>query len=220
MKVIVIGATGFVGSEVLKQLLRRSDVGQVTCLTRRLTGVQDAKLVELEHKDFTSYSERLLVSLANHAACIWTLGGKVSDLGSGDEFEKITHTFTLSFARGMAAHAADRFSFCYLSGMGADPSESSRWKWEQATRYLKGRTEKDLLALGAANANFTAYCFRPGGILPIGTNPLARAALAPLSIGVDVLAKAMIVAATANKGHSKTIPNGEIKQIARTGKVG
>ena len=40
MKVVLTGATGFVGSEVLKQLIGRSEIAQVPCVVRRPISMQ------------------------------------------------------------------------------------------------------------------------------------------------------------------------------------
>jgi hypothetical protein len=131
---------------------------------------------------------------------------------------RVTHTFTLALARPLAARARAPFSFCYLSGMGADPSESAWLPWEKLTRHLKGRTEKDLLALAAAHPQFSAHCFRPAGILPVGSSRVAHALLAPIVVGVDVLADALVDVATAPgfRGRAPRITNGAIKKLTRS----
>ena len=151
MKIILTGATGFVGAEVLTCLIDHQRVDQVTCLSRRPLATTSPKVRTIFQEDFTTYDQARLDELADHSACIWALGGKASDLG---EPEVITHAFTLTLASGMAANARDRFSFCYLSGMGADPSESARLPWERLTRHLKGRTEKDLGASTGRQSRF------------------------------------------------------------------
>jgi len=211
VKIILTGATGFVGGEVLRQLLVHAEVTGVTALTRRPLGVTHPKLTSVIHEDFAAYSERLLASLADHGGCIWTLGGKASDFDSPTEYERVTHGFTVALARGMAPRAA--FSFCYLSGMGADPSESGRFPWERMTRHLKGRTERDLAALSAEHPRFASYAFRPGGILPANGSALVQRLLSPWVVRVDVLGAAMIEVAVRGH-HRRTIPNGEIKTIA------
>jgi nucleoside-diphosphate-sugar epimerase len=219
MKIILTGATGFVGSETLSQLLADPRVTQVTCLVRRPLVRTDSKLAVIIHEDFMKYAEQLLARLADHSACIWTLGGKISDLGAGQEFERITHGFTLAFAGALAARIDAPFSFCYLSGMGADPSERSWLPWEKENRCLKGRTEKDLHLLHNEHPDFSAHCFRPGGILPRRSNALLRLAAAPLSIGVVELAKALICGAVDARLHGRyqTLSNGRIKELARKG---
>ncbi|APR79102.1 Oxidoreductase [Minicystis rosea] len=218
MKIILTGATGFVGTEVAAQLLVHPEVAQVTCLTRRAPAVRHPKLVTLFHDDFAHYDDAVLAPLADHGACIWALGGKASDAASPEAYERITHTFTLAFARAMAERARGRFSFCYVSGMGADPSERRGLLWEQTTRHLKGRTERDLGALQRAHAGFTVHCFRPGGILPAGASRWMHRLLGPIVIGVDTLAEAIILTATnQDVVWNGTFENHEIKALPRLG---
>lgn len=217
MKIILTGATGFVGSEVLTRLIADPAVMQVTCLTRRPVSVSSPKLVTILHDNFAVWDDSLLDRLADHDGCIWALGGKASDLGTPDLFARITYTFTLALAGGVASRATRPFSFCYLSGMGADPSETAWLPWEKLTRHLKGRTEKDLVALQAAHPQFGVHNFRPGGILPLGANPVLRHLLAPIVVGVGALSDAMIAAATtpALFRRQSMIGNADIKRLAQ-----
>lgn len=215
MRVILTGATGFVGGEVLAELLRHPGVECVTCLARRAPRERHPKLDFVQHDDFLRYESALLEGLRGHGACIWALGGKASDSPDPRTFERVTHGFTLALARAIAARAAEPFRFCYLSGMGADPTESSRLPWERATRHLKGRTEKDLQALAAQHTCFRAVCFRPGGILPRGASRVLRRALAPIALGVDDLARALIAVALGEREPaSPTLSNADIQRLA------
>jgi hypothetical protein len=159
----------------------------------------------------------LLDRLADHHACIWALGGKASDLGEPEVFARITHDFTLALAEGIADRAKRRFTFCYLSGMGADPTETARLPWEKLTRHLKGRTEKNLHALQERNAAFCAHAFRPGGILPDDANRLLRRALAPIVVSVGELSDAMIAGAVDDRLFRQwpVIGNRNIKRLAQ-----
>lgn len=60
MKILLTGATGFVGGVVLRHLLEHPEITRVTCLTRRPLGVEARKLSVIEHGDFTCYDDSLL----------------------------------------------------------------------------------------------------------------------------------------------------------------
>jgi hypothetical protein len=150
------------------------------------------------------------------------LGGKASDLGKPDVLEKVTHAFTLAFARAMAQRTEREFTFCYLSGMGADPTEMAWFPWERLTRHLKGRTERDLAGLQAGHSNFCAHSFHPGGILPATANAALDYLLAPLVVRVSDLAEAMITVGTKPEffRQAPLIVNAGIKRLARAGQEG
>jgi len=79
MKLIVVGATGFVGSELIRQSLRRSDVSAVIAVSRRplpastepTEGVNIAKLKSVVVKDYDQYSDEARKEFAGASACIW-----------------------------------------------------------------------------------------------------------------------------------------------------
>lgn len=217
MQVILTGSTGFAGSAILRRLLADDSVDRVTSLSRRATGVSSGKLDEVLLSDFSAYDAGLIARLAEHDACIWALGGKASDLAQPDLYERITHTFTLSLAREIASAAARRpFSFCYLSGMGADPTETARLPWQKLTRHLKGRTERDLSALQSAHPQFCVHHVRPGGILPADTSRALATLLAPIAVPVDDLAKAMVACCDPTLfGRLPLVTNAQIRRLAK-----
>lgn len=72
MKIILTGATGFIGAEVLQQCLAKASVTSIVVLSRRpLDSVSDPKLKVVILKDFTVYDEDVLRELEGSEACIW-----------------------------------------------------------------------------------------------------------------------------------------------------
>jgi nucleoside-diphosphate-sugar epimerase len=215
MKIILTGATGFVGSEILSQLLQRPDVEAITCITRRPLTVQSPKLSTILHADFTAYPDDLAHTLAEHNALLWALGGKASDEADPVAYERITCTTTLSCAAAIAERLTHTFRFGYLSGMGADPTETASFPWQKPTRHLKGRTEHALKVLTQQHTHFRATAFRPGGILPRTTSSFVDKLLAPIAIRVDHLAHAMIEESTRNIAESwAVLDNSTLRKIA------
>lgn len=74
MKIIITGATGFIGGEVLTQCLQDPAITSVVALARRelpasVTGNPKLKVIILE--DFLSYSDSALQDIKGAEACIW-----------------------------------------------------------------------------------------------------------------------------------------------------
>ncbi len=156
MKIIITGATGMVGSEVVRQALTDNDITRVTAIVRRPLTIQHPKLDVIIHKNFLNYTS--LTDVFKEAdTCIWCLG--VSQLQvSKEEYIKITHDYTIEAAKAMMT-ANPSISFLFVSGVGADNTGKSKTIFARE----KGRTENDLKKMGMKNL----YIIRPGAIKPI-----------------------------------------------------
>lgn len=153
MNLIIAGATGFTGSEVLKQALTDPEIERVLVLTRRATGQTHTKLTEHLMPDFLDYAK---VDLSGYDACIWALG--ISQVGlSESDYTKITLDYTLAAARALYA-ANRRARFLLVTGRSSDPNEQGKSLFSR----IKGRTERLLVELAPENA----FIFRPAYIAP------------------------------------------------------
>jgi uncharacterized protein YbjT (DUF2867 family) len=155
-RILIIGATGMVGGDALKICLEHPEVGEVTVVGRRATGINHEKLTEVIHDDFNDYSA-VSESLSGQDVALFCLGaytGAVPD----DQFRQITVDFTVAFAEVLYRKSPEA-TVCFLSGAGADQSEKSRVSF---ARY-KGAAEKALLAAGFPQVAI----FRPGYIYPV-----------------------------------------------------
>lgn len=82
MKLIVTGATGFVGSEVVRQALRNPAVASVVVIARKAFQVppnEDAsKLKSFVLDDWTSpYPESLIEHIKDVDSCIWYINSSI-----------------------------------------------------------------------------------------------------------------------------------------------
>jgi uncharacterized protein YbjT (DUF2867 family) len=217
MKIILTGGTGLVGGEVLREALSDDEIEQITVLTRKPLVVENDKIKSLIIENFLDYSA-ISDEIKDHDACIWCLG--LSQKGvSAEEYEKVTHDYTLAAARAMAAANPDS-TFCFLSGMGADSTEKSRVLFAK----IKGKTENSLNRLG-----LKVYNFRPGYIHPVRGRekprleekmlkpfvPLYRRIAPSYMIDSDDLARVLIEVAKNGYDHSM-LEGKDIRKVANS----
>ena len=76
MKIILTGATGFAGSELLEQCCKSTTIHAIVVLTRRPLEVskQHSKVQTIIMKDFTVYTPEVVEQIADADACIWYIG--------------------------------------------------------------------------------------------------------------------------------------------------
>jgi uncharacterized protein YbjT (DUF2867 family) len=219
--VILFGATGMVGSGVLRECLLDPGVTKVLAVGRRPSGMQHPKLEELVHGDFTNF-DAVEERFANWNACFFCVG--VSSAGMSEaEYRRITYDATLAAARAVVKRSPD-MTFVYVSGAGTDGTERSPSMWAG----VRGETENALLALPLKGA----YMFRAGWyIQPMhgvtSRTPLYRAfyavmgwlypllkVLAPKYVtSTERVGRAMLTIAH-HGGPSRVLENYEINELA------
>lgn len=154
--ILLTGATGMIGKIILNACLKSNDVHQVTSISRKTTGLEHPKLIEVLHKDFNNLStiEKHFTNQDAAYYCIGVYTGQVPR----DKFREITVDYTIAFADMLKANSPE-VSLCFLSGQGADRSEKSRMMFAKD----KGIAENHLIS-----KEFKAlHIFRPGYIYPV-----------------------------------------------------
>jgi uncharacterized protein YbjT (DUF2867 family) len=172
MNIIVTGATGTAGAEVVRQATTDSDIQTVTALVRKPLAFQHPKLKTVLHHDFLDYSALESVFKDNQV-CVWCLGISQTQVSEA-EYHKITFDYVMAAASAMLKANPD-MTFVFLSGMGADSSEQSRTLFAR----VKGQTENALKKLPFKKF----FIARPGGIEPIHkkeNTPFMERAMTPL----------------------------------------
>ncbi len=153
--IIIIGSTGMIGNLILDKCLKRDEVEKVTVITRRSSGIEHPKLVEVIHDNFLDYST-IIECFKNQDVCFFCIGVYTGTV-SKEAFREITVDYTSVFAETLRLYN-DRTTFCFLSGQGADLKGKSKLMFARD----KGAAESLLIKL-----NFDqTYLFRPGYIYP------------------------------------------------------
>jgi len=156
MKIIITGATGMVGSEVLTEALSDNRFESVTAIVRKPLTIQHPELKTVIHKDFLNYSGLDDVFRENDA-CIWCLGISQNAV-SEKEYIVITYDYTIAAAKAML-DVNPSITMLFVSGEGASSTEQSRFIFGR----IKGKTENALLKLPFKKL----FIARPAGILPV-----------------------------------------------------
>jgi uncharacterized protein YbjT (DUF2867 family) len=137
--VVLLGATGAVGSNVLATLIQMPEVSRITVLARRAAdGALPAKVDwhVVDVMDAGSYS----ALLPQHDAAICTLGVGQPSKVSREEFARVDHEAVLSFAKACKLAGVEHFSL--LGSVAANPASGNF--------YLKskGQLREAVSALG------------------------------------------------------------------------
>lgn len=145
-RVLLAGASGMVGREVLRQALADPRVGEIVAPSRRPLAT-DAKLIN-PLVDFDALPADATWWKVDAVIC--TLGTTIGDAGSQAAFRKVDFDYPLAVARHALAHGASTFVLTSASGADAD----SRIFYSRT----KGELECSLRALG-----YGSLCLvRPG----------------------------------------------------------
>lgn len=162
MNILVTGATGLAGAEVIREAIKDPRITRITALARRQLTLQHPKLETIIHHDFTNYAG-LQDVFKRQDACLWCLGTSQMQV-SKEQYHIITYEYAVAAAKAMM-DANPSMIFVFLSGRGADLTEKSKTLFAR----VKGKTENALLRLDMRHF----YIARPGGIRPINKNPNA-----------------------------------------------
>ncbi|KAJ4300795.1 hypothetical protein N0V90_002883 [Kalmusia sp. IMI 367209] len=176
MKLIVTGATGFVGTEVVRLALRNKAITAVIALSRKQIQVPEyagsevdtSKLQTVILQDWTKpYSESTKEKLQGADACIWTLA--VTPTKSKDvdfvEVTKICHDYTVNGLENMATIANKPFRFVYTSGVTVERDQTKTLPFLGEYRLMRGRVENFVIDFAKKHEpDVQATVTKPAGI--------------------------------------------------------
>ena len=147
MRVLLAGATGLVGAQVLQRLLADPRCSGVVAPTRRALARTEPKLLNpvLDFAELATVAQGWQVD-----AVICALGSTMKQAGSRQAFRQIDHGYPLAIARAVRANGCEVFAL--NSAAGANPRSLVFYS------RVKGELEQDLRALGFASLTLV----RPG----------------------------------------------------------
>jgi uncharacterized protein YbjT (DUF2867 family) len=147
---IVFGASGFVGSHLLSELLNSSDYGQVTAVARKSLNITHARLRTLigDYNSLAGVKSEIAVDEVFIA-----LGTTRTNSPKKAEYYQVDHDYPVLAAR--IAKEGGAKSVFLVTAVGANPN--SKFFYVRT----KGETERDVIALNFEHT----HIFRPSMIM-------------------------------------------------------
>jgi nucleoside-diphosphate-sugar epimerase len=185
MKILVTGATGTVGGDLIREATKYEQVDFIVALSRKPLEISDKKLRVVLHQDYLNY-ESIESEFKNIDWVIWCLGISQSQV-SKEEYIKITFDYTIK-AADFLRKVNPSAGFIFVSGEGANEEGKATTLFGK----IKGKVETYLLTMKFTNL----YIVRPGGIRPIHMNKntaMVNKIMAPLYPLVELIAPSTMI---------------------------
>ncbi|KAJ5372765.1 hypothetical protein N7517_004771 [Penicillium concentricum] len=171
MKLIVAGATGLLGTEIVRQSLQMRDITRVVALARRPLqldeGIDTSKLRSVDIHDYGEYPDIVKAELAGAEACIWTVAVTPFRTGGFDfaEVKRVCQDCTkLGFEAMYKAGPARPFRFMYLSAQGTPRDPTERPIIMADYQVMRCNTELMVLKFPAEKEDVEVCIAQPGAI--------------------------------------------------------
>ncbi|KAL5372763.1 hypothetical protein DPSP01_013232 [Paraphaeosphaeria sporulosa] len=170
MKVLITGATGTIGSAILRHCLQEPSITSIVALSRRALpqDISSPKLSTILVSDFANYDAALLSKIVSADAAIWAMG----TTDANHEVNVIyPHTFFTTFldARKNSEHRSKRFRYIRINGaFTVSDQDRSLWFFSEP-RKLHGMSEARTLELGKQYRDVCqTFVVKPGGVATSG----------------------------------------------------
>ncbi|KAK6535859.1 hypothetical protein TWF281_000109 [Arthrobotrys megalospora] len=220
MKVIVTGATGFLGTEILRQCVASPHITSVIALARRDLGPEwqaEKKITTLKVKDFGAFSDEELEVLKGADGCFWTLGTTPDKAKSmtAEEMKTVNEDWPTNAAKAWSQWPLPDgrvFRFIYTSGFLASPAEALDQKLWFAEEMRKGRayTERNLFEI-VKTGKLDVYLTKPAFITN-GEPLLGRLFLGRGSVSKEAMT-ACYIDLLLNGNEKKILLNADLRNI-------
>ncbi|KAG0652745.1 hypothetical protein D0Z07_0367 [Hyphodiscus hymeniophilus] len=172
MKLVIGGATGFVGKELLKRALACPEITSIVTLDRRALVVEDLnkeKLTSIVLDDFEHYPTSVMEKIGNADACIWTVAVALTKSMSTPfpETKKVTYDYTVAGIKALSESnkTENPLRFIYFSGAAVDRDLTKEPVFMPEYSKLRAGVEIDLIEFAAnSRGAVKVTCVRPGYI--------------------------------------------------------
>ncbi|VTT76431.1 unnamed protein product [Fusarium fujikuroi] len=190
MKLIVVGATGYIGAGILRQALARSDVTSIVAVTRRPLEQTATKLLSVIVPDYGTYPPAAKEAFAGAGACIWTVGVTPSHAFRMDpeEVRKVCQDYTMLGLEAMRSSGLARpFRVAYLSAV-AVPRDINKTMWfAPKFRRIRGTAENQVIEFAeASDGAVEAVIAKPGSVPAQGSVLVTGLAAMSRALGIGV----------------------------------
>lgn len=216
MKAVIVGASGLVGSSLIKKLLADPTIEKVISFSRRSLEISHPKLEQMIAsglEELDNFSNQLSGDL--YFCC---LGTTIKTAGTKENFKKVDLDAVIKFAEIAKKHYAK--SFAVISSMGADSNSIFFYN------KTKGQMEEAISSLGLTSVSI----FRPSLLIGERAEKRVAESLAiktfhalevvlptklKLSLGtsVDALSSKMLAAAKSMKAGVEILQAQEIELV-------
>ncbi len=155
MKIIITGATGLIGAEVVRQAIVDDAIDELILLVRSEPEIKHPKITVVLHNNFLDYSA-VTEYFSKADAMAWCLGISQTQV-SKTQYEIITYEYLDACAQ-FCLQINPAIRFLFVSGDGADSTEKSRTLFKR----IKGKAENSLLQSGLKDIfHYSSRCSKP-----------------------------------------------------------
>ena len=212
---LIAGATGLVGSSLLKKLLADDQYSTIVIITRKSMDVKHPKLIQ-KQIDFDKIESIKLDFQVDDVFC--TLGTTIKTAGSQDAFYKVDFTYVVNLGKWCASNGVQRFML--VSAMGSNLKSGIFYN------RVKGEMETAVSELNIPQIQI----FRPSLLMGDRTEKRGGEKIAQVVMGslgflfagpllkykgihADVVAKAMIKSAKADAKGFAVFESDEMQRM-------
>ncbi|CEI60167.1 hypothetical protein FVEN_g6351 [Fusarium venenatum] len=224
MKLLVAGASGFVGTEIIRQSLQLPQVTTVVAIARKPVSVPDgadpARFKNVVVKAYGDFLSCVADEFKDATACIWTVGitpMAYKSLEPG-QARRICLDDTLSGLENMVKFSVKKpFRFIYMSGADVERDQTKTPPLVPEYFLMRGEVENGIFGFEEQNPGLVEVgVARPGLIINDSTD--LKEVMARLGKEVTTIRQESVAAALLHQAlygiEKKTLWTDDLKRIA------